>query len=124
MLPTDSRRKRSFYGRIVAFVDKERFIVLKEDLYDRSGRHYKQFSALDVKQIGKVWLVMKASVNNLTKRRITIWEHPDITLNIDIDEEFLTQRALTDFAYRERNMQIYRSFLGQGKDAAQVPAKP
>jgi hypothetical protein len=126
LTPTDSRRKRSFYGRIVAYVDKERFIVLKEDLYDRSGRHYKQFSAQDVKQIGKVWLVMRASMNNLTKRRITIWEHPDIVLNVDIDEEFLSQRSLTDFAFRERHMQTYRKYLAQGKGGAtqQAPAKP
>jgi hypothetical protein len=125
LTPTASRRKRSFYGRIVAYVDKERFIVLKEDLYDRSGRHYKQFSVLDVKQIGKVWLATKASMNNLTKRRITTWEHPDIVLNVEIDEEFLTQRSLTDFAYRERQMQTYRRHLTQGKTGTQQsPAKP
>lgn len=125
LTPTESRRKRSFYGRIVTYVDKERYIVLKEDLYDRSGRHYKQFSALDVKQIGKVWLVMKASMNNLTKRRITIWEHPDIVLNVDIDEEFLSQRSLTDFAFRERHMQAYRKYLIDGKSGTQqASAKP
>ena len=125
MTPTASRLKRSFYGSIVSYVDKERFIVLKEDLYDRSGRHYKQFSVLDVKQFGKVWLATKASLNNLTKRRITIWEQPDVVLNVDIDEEFLTQRSLTDFAYRERHMQLYRKYLGQGKDVTQKEsAKP
>lgn len=125
MTPTASRRKRSYYGRIVAFVDKERFIVLKEDLYDRTGRHYKQFSALDVKQFGRVWLVTKASMNNLTKRRITVWEQSEVVLNVDIDEEFLSQRSLTDFAYRERQMQLYRKYLTQGKGGAQqAPAKP
>lgn len=125
MTPTESRRKRSYYGRIVTFVDKERFIVLKDDLYDRSGRHYKQFSVLDVKQFGKVWLATKASMNNLTKRRITVWEQPEVVLNVDIDEEFLTQRSLTDFAYRERQMQVYRKYLPQGKDGTQqASAKP
>lgn len=125
MTPTSSRSKRSFYGRIVAFVDKERFIVLKEDLYDRSGRHYKQMTVLNVKQFGKVWLVTDAAMNNLTKRRITTWEHPGIVLNVDIDEEFLGQRSLTDFAYRERQMQLYRKHLTQGKAATQQEsAKP
>jgi hypothetical protein len=125
MTPTANRRKRSFYSRIVSFVDKERFIVLKEDLYDRSGRHYKQFSVLDVRQFGKVWLATKAAMNNLTKRRITTWEQSDIVLNVDIDEEFLSQRSLTDFAFRERHMQLYRKYLPQAKDGAQQsPAKP
>lgn len=119
LTPTASRRKRSFYSRIVSYVDKERFIVLKEDLYDRSGRQYKQFSVLEVKQFGKVWLATNAAMNNLTKRRITTWEQSDIVLNVDIDEEFLSQRSLTDFAYRERQMQLYRKYLNQGKDGTQ-----
>jgi hypothetical protein len=123
--PTASRSKRSFYGRIVSYVDKERFIVLKEDLYDRSGRHYKQYTVLNVKQMGKVWLVTDAAMNNLTKRRITTWEHPSVVLNVDIDEEFLGQRSLTDFAYRERQMQLYRKHLTQGKNGTQqVSTKP
>lgn len=125
MTPTASRRKRSFYGRIVAYVDKERFIVLKEDLYDRSGRHYKQYTVLDVKQFGKVWLVTDAAINNLVKRRITTWEHPRVVLNVDIEEEFLSQRSLTDFAFRERQMQLYRKYLAQGKSGTQqTPVKP
>ncbi len=124
LTPTASRRKRSFYGRIVAYVDKERFIVMKEDLYDRSGRHYKQYTVQTVKQFGKVWLVTDAAMNNLTKRRITTWEHPGVVLNVDIDEEFLGQRSLTDFAYRERHMQLYSKHLTQGKGRTQAPAKP
>jgi Outer membrane lipoprotein-sorting protein len=125
LTPTANHRKRSFYGRIVSYVDKERFIVLKEDLYDRTGRHYKQYTALDVKQFGKVWLVTNAAMNNLTKRRITTWDHPGVVLNVDIDEEFLGQRSLTDFAYRERHMQIYRKYLAQGKVGTQkAPALP
>ncbi len=123
--PTASRLKRSFYGRIVSYVDKERFIVLKEDLYDRTDRHYKQFSVLDVRQIGKVWLPTKAAMNNLSKRRITTWEQSDIVLNVDTDEEFLSQRSLTDFAYRERQMKLYRRYLTQGKvGTQQAPANP
>ncbi|MGN6154053.1 MAG: outer membrane lipoprotein-sorting protein [Lysobacteraceae bacterium] len=125
MTPTASRRKRSFYGRIVAYIDKERFIILKEDLYDRSDRQYKQYTVQDVQQIGKVWMVTNAAMNNLVKRRITTWVQPDIALNVDIDEEFLSQRSLTDFAYRERNMQAYRKYLPQGGNATQsTPARP
>ncbi|GAA4797874.1 outer membrane lipoprotein-sorting protein [Lysobacter hankyongensis] len=124
-IPTPNRSKRSFYGRIVSYIDKERFIVLKQDLYDRSGRHHKQFTVLDVTRVGKAWLATNAAMNNLTKRRITTWEQSDIVLNVDIDEEFLSQRSLTDFAYRERQMQQYRKYLNQAKGGTpQAPAKP
>ena len=119
MIPTASRRKRSFYGRIVSYVDKERFIVLKQDLYDRSGRHYKQLSVLEVKQYGHIWLPKKAMMNNLIKRRVTTWDRSRVSYNVEIDKEFLSQRSLTDFAYRERRMQFYRRFLDKENGGTQ-----
>ncbi len=125
MTPTASRRKRSYYSRIVAYVDKERFNVIKEELYDPSGRLYKEWSVIEAKQFGRVWLPMRASMNNLLKRRITIVETSGVALNVDIEDEFHTQRSLTDFAYRERQMQLYRKSLTQGKGGTQqAPAKP
>ena len=125
MTPTASRGKRSYYSRIVTYVDKERFITLKEELYDPSGRYYKEWSVIEVKQFGRVWLPKKASMTNLLKRRITLVETTTAAFDIDIDDEFLTQRSLTDFAYRERQMQLYRKHLNQGKPGTQqAPAKP
>lgn len=123
MTPTPSRRNRSYYSRIVTYVDKERFFVLKDELYDPSGRFYKEWSVIEAKQFGRAWLPMKASMNNLLKRRITMFETSAVALNVDIDPEFHTQRSLTDFAFRERHMQIYRKQLG-GRGSQPVPAKP
>jgi hypothetical protein len=111
MTPTAYRRTRSYYSKIVAWVDKERFVVLKEDLYDRAGRHYKQRSTSNVQQIDGVWMATKGSMNNLFSKRITVWEELRTSLNPDVDDEFLTQRSLTDFAYRERLMNTYRGHI-------------
>ncbi|MDQ3289433.1 MAG: outer membrane lipoprotein-sorting protein [Pseudomonadota bacterium] len=125
MTPTDRRRKNSYYSRIVTYVDKERFIVLKDELYDPTGRFYKEWSIIETKRFDGVWLPVKGAMNNLLKRRITVMETSAVALNVDIDAEFLTQRALTDFAYRERQMQIYRKHLTQGNDGTQQgSAKP
>lgn len=125
MTPTPSRRKRSFYSRIVTYVDKERFFVLKDELYDPSGRFYKEWSVIEAKQFGRAWLPMRASMNNLLKRRITLFETTAVALDVEIDDEFHTQRSLTDFAFRERHMQTYRKYLTQGKGGTQqTQAKP
>lgn len=125
MTSTASRRKRSYYSRIVAYIDKERFIALKEELYDPSGRYYKEWSVIEAKQFGRVWLPTHATMTNLLKRRITIVEMSAVALDVDIADEFHTQRSLTDFAYRERQMQLYRESLGVGKDGTQqAAAKP
>ena len=114
MTPTASRRKRSFYSRIVTYVDKERFNVLKDELYDPSGRLYKEYSVIEARQFGKLWLATRASMNNLLRRRITVVETSAVAFNVPIESEFHTQRSLTDFAYRERQMQIYRKALTPG----------
>jgi hypothetical protein len=111
MTPTAYRRTRSYYSKVIAWVDKERSVVLKEDLHDRAGRHHKQRSALNVQQIDGVWMVTKGSMNNLFNRRITVWEELRTSLNSEVDDEFLTQRSLTDFAYRERLMNTYRGHI-------------
>lgn len=111
LTPTAYRRTRSYYSKIVVWVDKERSVALKEDLYDRAGRHYKQRFALNVQRIDGVWIVTKGSMNNLFSKRITMWDESGTKLNVDIDDEFLTQRSLTDFAYRERMMVKYRGFI-------------
>ncbi|MFD0727062.1 outer membrane lipoprotein-sorting protein [Lysobacter brunescens] len=125
MIPTEKRRKRSYYSRIVTYIDKERFNVLKDELYDPTGRLYKEWSVIEVKQFGRMWVPMRASMNNLLKRRITLVKTNAAAFDVEIDEEFHTQRSLTDFAYRERQMQLYRRSLNQGKGATpQAPAKP
>lgn len=125
LTPTASRRKRSYYSRIVTYVDKERFNTVKDELYDPSGRLYKEWSVIDVKQFGRLWLPTKASMNNLLKRRITVVETSAVAFDVEIEPEFHTQRSLTDFAYRERQMQLYRKSLTQGKSGTQqAPAKP
>lgn len=111
MTPTAYRRTRSYYSKMVVWVDKERSVLLKEDMYDRAGRHYKQRNALNVSRIDGVWIVTKGSMNNLSSKRITVWEELQTRLNVDVDDEFLSQRSLTDFAYRERMMAKYRSFI-------------
>ena len=81
--------------------------------------------ANDTARNNKAKTTLLVSMNNLTKRRITVWEHPDIVLNVDIDEEFLSQRSLTDFAFRERHMQTYRKYLAEGNGGTQqASAKP
>lgn len=111
LTPTAYRRTRSYYSKIVVWVDKERSIIIKEDLYDRAGRHYKQRSTLNVERIDGVWIVTKGSMNNLFSKRITMWDERGTKLNVDIDDEFLTQRTLTDFAYRERMMTKFRRVI-------------
>ncbi|NOU17194.1 MAG: outer membrane lipoprotein-sorting protein [Bacteroidales bacterium] len=110
-IPTQEKALKTKYGKIVSWVDKERFIIIKENLYDRNRNLYKQETFDDIEQIDNVWLARKITMNNLFTHRVSIMEMVAVAYNMKIPDEFLTQRSLTDFAYRERNLKEIRAYL-------------
>jgi hypothetical protein len=111
LTPTSERAKKSNYGKVVLWIDKERYLILKQDLYNRNGVLFKQLNTRDIEKINDVWTVKRAEMNNLLTRRVTIMELTAVAYNIDVPGEFLTQRTLTDFAYKERTLVELRSHL-------------
>jgi hypothetical protein len=111
LIPTPERTKKSKYGKVVLWIDKERYVILKQELYDRNGTLFKRLTASNVEKINDVWVARKAEMNNLLTRRVTIMELIAIAYNIDVPNEFLTQRTLTDFAYREKTLAQLRTPL-------------
>lgn len=109
--PTAIRANKTFYSKVVSYVDKDRFVILKDELYNRQGNLCKQLMTKEVEKIDGVWIVTKSSMINLVSHRITNYDVLSIDFNLDIDDDFFTQRSMTDFAYRERKMNEYRKFL-------------
>lgn len=111
LIPTPERAKKSMYGKVVLWIDKERHIILRQDLYDRNGLLFKRLSTSNIERINDVWVARKAEMNNLLTRRVTVMELITVAYNVEVPSEFLTQRTLTDFAYRERILAQLRSHL-------------
>ncbi|EDP94604.1 outer membrane lipoprotein-sorting protein [Kordia algicida OT-1] len=109
--PTETRSKKTYYSKVISYVDKERYVILKDELYDRVGTLFKQLITKKVDRIDGVWIVTKSAMINLRSRRITNYDVLSIDFNLEIDDEFFTQRAMSDFAYREKKMNEYRNTL-------------
>ncbi|QHI36103.1 hypothetical protein IMCC3317_14570 [Kordia antarctica] len=114
-VPTAQRASKTFYSKAISFVDKERFVILKDELYDRNGKLFKQLITKKVDKINGFWIVTQSAMINLTARRITNYDVLSADFDLQIDDEFLTQRAMTDFAYREKKMNEYRTSLKEVK---------
>jgi hypothetical protein len=110
-VPTEARAKKTFYSKVVSLVDKERFVKLKDVLYNRQGQVFKQWFAKNVEKIDGVWIVTNAAMINLSSRRITNYDILSIGFNMEIDDEFFTLRSMTDFAFKEKKMEEYRNEL-------------
>ena len=110
-IPTPKRARKTRYGKIISWIDKERYIILKENLYNRHGKLYKQLTMRNIERIDNVWIAKKATMNNLYTRRVTNMDLISVAYNMEVPDEFLTQRTLTDFAFRERNLVKLRTYL-------------
>jgi len=110
-VPTAKRARKTRYGKAVSWIDKERFLTLKVNLYNRHGKLYKQLTMRGIEQIDKVWVSRRMTMNNLSTRRVTNMELKSVAFNMEVPDEFLTQRTLTDFAFRERYLVNLRKHI-------------
>ena len=107
-LPTIEGAKHTRYGKLRTWVDRERFISLKIQMFDRHGNAIKHVSAAKVEQINGIWLARSVTFKNLVSQRLTNMNIKTINFGLNIDTKFLTQRALTDQGFRQRHLQSLR----------------
>ena len=86
--------KVSYYRRI-SWVDKERFIGLKEELYAKSGRILKETKANVIEEIEGRWVPTNSVMENkLRKNTYTEFTITQIKFNLEILEETFTLQNL------------------------------
>ena len=112
-IPNAERAKKTRYGRSVMYVDKERYVALRTELYDKYGQEVKRMLASKVEQVNGVWTARSITMMNLVTNRLSNIAILEINTGINIPDEFLTQRTLTDVAFRESELDKLRSQVGK-----------
>ena len=110
-IPIGNRVKKSRYSRTLHFVDKERYVALRSEMYDRYGKEVKRSIASRVELINNNWVSRSITMMNLVSNRLSNMALIEIYTDLKIDDEFLTQRTLTDTAYREAKLSQLRTQL-------------
>jgi hypothetical protein len=109
LLPTPAKLRKSPFSKIVSYMDRERYLPVKEDFYNHNNQLYLQQIWHVLEKVDGVWVGRKVSMKNLISQRVSQLETESVKFNMDVSEEFFTQRSLTDFAYRENNMTRLRA---------------
>ncbi|KPA14387.1 conserved hypothetical protein, secreted [Candidatus Magnetomorum sp. HK-1] len=110
-IPGKERAKKSNYSKFMDWVDKERYIVLKSILFNRQGKRIKKIYNSNIETIDNILVPRKIMVFNLETKRKTSLIYEKITLNKEVNDDFLTQRTLTDGAFRESTLRKYQKHL-------------
>ncbi|TXI48902.1 MAG: outer membrane lipoprotein-sorting protein [Lysobacter sp.] len=106
--PTASRARKSKYGKIVTWVDRERHILLKEQYFNHNSQLFKERTIRNLELIDKHWMPRQVIMKNLLANRVSTLDRQSIAFDWQIPDEFLTQRTLTDQAFRERYLAEFR----------------
>ncbi len=87
-------QKVSYYHR-VTWIDKERFVGLKEELYAESGRLLKVSEVQEIEEYEGRWLPIKSIMENkLRKDTYTQFIITEIDLNPELDERMFSLQSL------------------------------
>lgn len=107
--PTDERARKSKYGKVVTWIDKERYILLRSELYNHNGERFKIRVSRGIEHIDGHWWPQRAVMRNIKTRRVSIIDRQTTVFDHPIPDEFLSQRVLTDHAFRERYAKQFRA---------------
>ena len=113
MIPNEERARKTRYSRQVHYVDKERFVTLRSEMYDRYDKEIKRLMAARVELVNDIWMSRSLTMMNLVTNRLSNMAFVEIYTDLAIEDEFLTQRTLTDAAYRETELEKLRAQLNQ-----------
>ncbi|HAD70682.1 MAG: outer membrane lipoprotein-sorting protein [Pseudomonadales bacterium] len=111
MIPNAERARKTRYSRMVHYIDKERFVALRSDMYDQYEREVKRLMASRVELVNDIWMARSLTMMNLVTNRLSNMAFVEIYTDLNIEDDFLTQRTLTDAAYRETELEKLRSQL-------------
>lgn len=109
MLPNEERARKSRYSKTISYIDKERYVALRTEMYDQYDKEVKRLLASRVELINDVWVARSLTMMNLVTNRLSNMAILEINTGIDVDDEFLTQRTLTDVAFRETELEKLRA---------------
>ena len=99
-IPSKTRQKRSSYAKNLLWVDKTSFITVKSEHYNHSGQLIKSFFARNISKEKGVYYANMIIVVNHENKRMSMMKRRVTKLQLKVPAELLSQRALTDAAFR------------------------
>lgn len=107
--PKAQRLRKTSYGKTIVWIDKQRWVALKIYAYDKRGHLLKKMLFSQFKAVKQTWVAQVIRVFNVQKQRMSILKQQHFNAGVPIPKDLLTQRSLTDFAFREQGFNSLRT---------------
>lgn len=106
--PTDTYSRKTSYSKVIFWIDKKTKIPIKRELYDKPGKLIKTFYSKNIQQIDNVWISKIRITVNHQNKYMTMEKAVKLAVNIPIEENLVSLRAVKDFSYRESILNAIR----------------
>ncbi|MEM7079993.1 MAG: outer membrane lipoprotein-sorting protein [Pseudomonadota bacterium] len=93
-VPIPAKAKDSNYARRVSWVDKDKWLALRVEFYDRRGRLLKRLSQGGLEEIDGIWTATKLIMETPRKKSRTLMQYGNVRYNIGLDDAAFEQTAL------------------------------
>lgn len=108
-IPTPARARQSRYARTLVWIDADRYVSVKAEMFDRRGKEIRRVIADNIQRVNGIWLARSITIMNLVTNRLSNMKMESLNFGVRIDPALLSQRALTDTAFRERHLAALRA---------------
>ena len=94
LLASYPKEKNSKYPKILSWVSKDNFMIIKGEYYDKKGRVEKTYTVLKLEKIDGIWTVLEHSMENHKSEHKTSIMVKDVKHNKGIPDKRFGRRAL------------------------------
>ena len=84
----------SEYTKRISWVDEENFLPLKEEFYDKQNELYRQFEAVEVKDINGILTITKRVMKNVKTGHRTEVAFQSVEYDLGIEDDIFSERYL------------------------------
>ncbi|MCK4554742.1 outer membrane lipoprotein-sorting protein [Candidatus Parcubacteria bacterium] len=88
------KEAKSQYSLIKNWIDKNSYVPVYTELYDKKGKLIKIYRAVKLEKIDGIWTIVEATMKNLNKKTKTIIKVNSIKYNLGLHPKFFTKRYL------------------------------
>ncbi len=101
LTPNEKRASKTNYSKQSLWVDTDKSLVVKTEYYAWDNKLIKVRQAGAIKKVNDIWTIGKEVMRNVETKRISELFYKDITYNVELEDEMLTQRVLVDPIFRK-----------------------
>ncbi len=80
----------------LAWIDKQNFVLWREEYYDKRNQLHKVFTADEVKPIQGLWTTLRRTMKNVQKGHRTEVTFLEVHYNVGLDERLFSERSLSN----------------------------